>query len=152
MINSKLKGSIGEYAVTMEFLKMGFTVSHPYGDNARYDLIVDDGKKLYKVQIKYTSVKTESDSWLCRCISSKNHTTNKRLDSYENDIDIIAFYISELNQCIMFTVDEIKGKNTICVREQLPKNNQHNIILIKDHTFDNYFKSAFQETENVEAG
>lgn len=30
---------------------------------------------------------------MCKSSSSKNHTTNKRLDTYENDVDYIAFYI-----------------------------------------------------------
>lgn len=37
-------------------------VSFPFGDNARYDLIIDDGKELKKVQVKYTDCKSENNS------------------------------------------------------------------------------------------
>ena len=82
-----------------------------------------------------------------------NHTTNKKLDKYINDVDIIAFYFSEIDTCIMFTIDEIGDRSTICVREELPLNGQmKGIILVKDHMFNNYFKSALEETLDVEAG
>ena len=152
-MNSKTKGNLGEIAVAHEFMKWGCTVSFPFGDNARYDLVIDDGKALKRVQVKYTDCKSENNSWVCRCVSSKNHTTNKKLDKYTNDVDIMAYYISELDICIMFTIDEIKDKSVICIREDYPNSGQKKgIVLIKDHTFNNYFKSAQEETLDVEAG
>lgn len=152
-MNSKAKGNLGEIAVAHEFIKWGCTVSFPFGDNARYDLIIDDGKNLKKVQVKYTDCKSENNAWLCRCVSSKNHTTNKRLDDYTNDVDIIAYYISEIDTCIMFTIKELGKRTSITVREIPTMNNQtKGVVFIKDHTFDNYFKSAQEETLDVEAG
>jgi len=68
-------------------------------------------------------------------------------------VDIIAYYISEINTCIMFTIEEIGERSMLCVRENYPNTGQKKgIILIRDHTFDNYFKSAQLETIDVEAG
>lgn len=138
-MNSKSKGNIGEIKVASEFIKWGCIVSFPFGDNARYDLIIDDGNSLKRVQVKYADSK-ENGSWRCTCVSSTNHTTNKNLHGYQNDVDIMAFYIAELDECIMFNISEIKNKTKIHVRNTLPKNNQSNVIYIKDHTFDNYLK------------
>lgn len=138
-MNSKSKGNLGEIKVASEFIKWGCTVSFPFGDNARYDLIIDDGNSLKRVQVKYADSK-ENGSWRCICVSSTNHTTNKNLHGYQNDVDIMAFYIAELDECIMFNISEIKDKTKIHVRDTLPKNNQSNVTYIKDHTFDNYFK------------
>ena len=52
-MNSKDKGNIGEAIMLAEFIKRGIQVSIPFGDNARYDLIIDLNGKLYKVQVKY---------------------------------------------------------------------------------------------------
>lgn len=84
------------------------------------------------------------------CVSSTNHTTNKKLHDYSKDVDIIAFYIAELDECIMFNISEVKDKTSIYVRNTSPFNNQSNVIYIKDHTFDNYFKSAQKEISEVE--
>ena len=45
-MNSKTKENIGEIKVASEFIKYGCIVSFPFGDNARYDLIVDTGDEL----------------------------------------------------------------------------------------------------------
>lgn len=86
------------------------------------------------------------------CVSSTNHTTNKKLHGYKNDVDILAFYIAELDTCIMFNISEIKQQTCIYVRNTIPLNKRSNVVYIKDHTFDNYFKSAQKETFDVEAG
>lgn len=53
----------------------------------------------------------------------------------------------------MFNIEEIGDKTCVYVREDIPKNSQmKGIIFIKDHTFNNYFKSASKEILNVEAG
>lgn len=62
------------------------------------------------------------------------------MHGYQNDVDIMAFYIAELDECIMFNISEIKDKTKIHVRNTPPKNNQSNVTYIKDHTFDNYLK------------
>ena len=59
-LSSKQKGDIGETTVILEALKRGYRVCNTVGDNARYDLIIDDGEKLAKVQVK--SVFTEADT------------------------------------------------------------------------------------------
>ena len=141
-MNSKSKGNLGEIKVASEFIKWGCTVSFPFGDNARYDLIIDDGNNLKRVQVTYADSKSANGSWRCVCVSSTNHTTNKKLHDYQNDVDIIAFYIAELDECIMFNIFEVKDKLNIYVRNTIPSNNQSNVTYIKDHTFDNYFKKA----------
>ena len=113
-MNSKSKGNLGEIKVASEFIKWGCTVSFPFGDNARYDLIIDDGDNLKRVQIKYADSK-ENGSWRCICVSSTNHTTNKNLHDYQNNVDIMAFYIAELDKCIMFNISELKDMNNIII-------------------------------------
>ena len=46
------KGNISESIVMSAYLKAGFTVSIPFGSGAPYDLIVDTGSRLYKIQVK----------------------------------------------------------------------------------------------------
>lgn len=139
-MNSKSKGNLGEIKVASEFIKYGCMVSFPFGDNARYDLVVDMNGELKKVQVKYAASKNANGAWRCMCVSSTNHTTNKKLDKYKNDVDIMAYYIPELDICIMFNIEEIGDKTSIHVRNEAPLNSQNNVIYIKDHTFDKYFK------------
>jgi len=49
---TKYTGSIAEQAVTLELLKRKLHVSVPIGDYLPYDLIIDNGHQLLKIQIK----------------------------------------------------------------------------------------------------
>jgi hypothetical protein len=50
--NSKDRGDETEACAIQKLIKRGFSVSVPFGDNDKYDLIVDDGEQLYRVQCK----------------------------------------------------------------------------------------------------
>lgn len=43
---TKSKGNITELTCLIGFMSMGFDCSIPYGDNCRYDIIVDVGEEL----------------------------------------------------------------------------------------------------------
>jgi len=49
------KGDIATTHAICIFTSMGYDVSLPITESASYDLIVDDGIKLFKVQVKYSS-------------------------------------------------------------------------------------------------
>lgn len=57
MRTTQKKGDIAVAQAIARFTKMGYDVSLPVTESASYDLIVDVGKKLNKVQVRYTSVK-----------------------------------------------------------------------------------------------
>jgi hypothetical protein len=137
LMNSKDKGNIGEAIVLGEFVKRNIQVSIPFGDNARYDLVADFNGKLNKIQVKYCNQKiTENNSISCPCSSSKNHTTNKCLSSYENDVDYIAFYLVEWNYPLLVPISVIGTRKTMVFRKTKPLNNQSNVNLIEDYSFD----------------
>lgn len=136
-MNSKDKGNIGEAIILAEFVKRNIQVSIPFGDNARYDLIAEFNGKLNRIQVKYCNQKiTENDSITCPCSSSLNHITNKKLSSYENDIDYMAFYLTQWNVCLLVPIEKIGTRKTIIFRRTAPRNNQSNVNFIQDYLFD----------------
>lgn len=52
----------------------------------------------------------------------------------------MAFYIPDIDECIMFKIDEIGDKTNIFVRKDPPINNQSHVTYVQDHTFDKYLK------------
>lgn len=136
-MNSKDKGNIGEALILAEFTKRNIQVCIPFGDNARYDLVADFNGKLQKIQVKFCGQKiSENNSISCPCSSSTNHTTNKHLSTYENDIDYFCFYIEQWNELLLAPIEKIEDKKSICFRMDKPKNNQSNINLVENYTFD----------------
>ncbi|WP_267641890.1 group I intron-associated PD-(D/E)XK endonuclease [Haloarchaeobius amylolyticus] len=51
-MNTSRKGDETEALVLAELMRLGLSVSVPFGDSDRYDLIVDDGDRLHRVQCK----------------------------------------------------------------------------------------------------
>lgn len=135
-MNSKEKGNIGEAIILSEFVKRGIPVAIPFGDNNRYDLIADFNNKLNRIQVKYCNQKISNNSIICPCASSTNHTTNKSLSTYKNDVDFFAFYLVEWNCSLLVPISKIGDKKSISFRKNKPLNNQSNINLIEDYTFD----------------
>ncbi len=54
MRDTQRKGDIAVSQSIARFTKMGYDVSLPITESAAYDVIVDDGNKLYRVQVRYS--------------------------------------------------------------------------------------------------
>ena len=135
-MNSKRKGNIGEAMILAQFTKRNIQVSLPFGDNARYDMIADFNGKLNKIQVKYSSQLSENNSYICHVSSSTNHTTNKHMDRYIDQVDYIAVYIAPWNESILIPIQDC-DKNVIAIRKEIGKNNQQKRIhLLSDYSFD----------------
>ena len=53
MLDSKFKGNLTELLCLAAFTELGYQISIPYGDHARYDLIADiNNKKKYDIKKK----------------------------------------------------------------------------------------------------
>ena len=141
-MNSKNKGNIGEAIVLAEFTKRNIQVCIPFGDNARYDLVAEFNGKLNKIQVKYCGQETINNSFECPCVSSTNHTTNKHLSTYENDVDYMAFYIIAIDKILLVPIDKINRRKTITFRTELPKNGQRiGVNFVEDYLLDKIIES-----------
>lgn len=137
---SKQKGNIGEAVILAEFTKRGIQVSIPFGDSARYDLIAEFNGKLNKIQVKYSNTMIDEETIMCRSASSLNHTTNKHLNTYENDIDYFAFYLAKWDKCILVPVDKIGSNTAFYVKSKMGKKHNPNTHIVDDYTFDKIIK------------
>lgn len=90
MKNTNQKGKITEIEVLSHILKMGYSVSIPFGDKDRYDQIWDINGKLLRIQVKTASPVDEEGraiQFSCKSVSNgKAHIYTK------NDIDYFATY------------------------------------------------------------
>lgn len=51
-LNKSQVGDLGESKFMYECIKRGFTIAKPFGNNIGYDLIVDNGNRMFRVQVK----------------------------------------------------------------------------------------------------
>jgi hypothetical protein len=50
--NTKAIGDLSELEIAVVLTRAGYIVSKPLGDSHRYDFVIDDGKRLARVQVK----------------------------------------------------------------------------------------------------
>ena len=129
-LTSKQKGNLTELQCLSAFVEQGCGVSIPYGDNSKYDFIADIDKKLFKIQVKTSSLKDENAiMFSCRSTHVNcNGTKNERYSS--DEIDFFATYWD--NQCYLIPVNECSVTKTL--RFSPPKSGQlKGITFAKDY-------------------
>lgn len=129
-LTSKQKGNLTELQCLSAFVEQGCSVSIPYGDNSKYDFIADIDGKLFKIQVKTASLKTDGAiKFSCRSthVNCKG-TVNERYS--KEDVDFFATYWD--NQCYLIPINECSVEKTL--RFTLPKNGQtKGISFAKDY-------------------
>lgn len=55
MIDTKQKGNLTELECITALTELGYLVSIPFGEDSRYDCIVDINNNLYRIQCKTSS-------------------------------------------------------------------------------------------------
>ena len=84
------KGNSSEAVVLTAYIQAGFLVSLPFGGGAAYDLIVDNGVRLIKVQVKTGKLATG-----CVVYNTRRHR-GSRYDTFrsykEGELDLFAVW------------------------------------------------------------
>lgn len=135
-MNTKDKGDISEAKALLEFSKRGIPVLIPWGDNLRYDMVIELNKTFYRVQVK-TANEERNGAILCYTRSSTNHTSNKKLSTYEDDVDYFVFYNQKRDIIALVPIDVVNEKKTLSLRIEKPKNCAvKNVRYFEDYSFD----------------
>lgn len=131
MLNSKQKGNLTELQCLAAFTELGYIVSIPYGDCAKYDFIADIDGILYKIQCK-TSSEQDKGVYKFATRSTQVGTTSTKVRTYtKDDIDFFATIIE--GKCYLVPVNEASGKQKT-LRFTTPKNGQkEGITFAKDY-------------------
>ncbi len=118
--NWKTFGDIGEAIVIAEAIKKGYTVSIPFGDNKKYDLIIERNGKLEKIQVKYHSGNGKF------IIVDYRYNKGYKVKHYtKKDIDAIIVYDAYTEKCYYISSKYFaEGKRAINLRIIPTKNNQ----------------------------
>lgn len=89
----------------------------------RYDLVLDAGSRLLRVQCKWAS--RVGNVLSARCVTSRHTPAGYVRNTYSAaEIDAIAVYAPDTDGCYLIPVDEVEGRNTISLRLEPTGNNQ----------------------------
>lgn len=102
-MDTKQKGDIAEQAVVLQALRQGWGVLKPIGDRLPYDLVIDIGGFLVKIQVKYAWFDLKRNNYI---VDTRRTKTNRRQMLRENyklgDFDFAIVFIEDLNVFYVF--------------------------------------------------
>ena len=140
MLSSHFIGEITEQEVALQFLKLGILISKPLVQSSRYDFIAEINNKLYKIQVKTSTVREEGSYF--DFATSTSHTNSKgtlNISYTENDVDFFATMY--LGQCYLIPF-KLCGKRNQRLRLIPTKNGQtKGITFAKDFLLQDIIKT-----------
>lgn len=133
--DNAIKGAITQSKVEIRACEKGYIASKPILEQTRYDLIIDDGTKLLKIQVKYARAK-QSGSSGSAVVDFRKTTNNGKCNDgyYKNEIDAVIVYLPQIEKLCFFPIEMIEGKTTLTIRYEKTKSGQcKNIIFADDY-------------------
>ena len=130
-MNSKAKGEKTEGLILGKLLSLGHVVLMPFGNNQRYDMVIDKGNGFLKIQCKTARI-TNGCVYFNSC--STNGFTGKT-KNYRGQIDFFVVHCPENGEFYEVPVNDVGVKNGI-LRIDKPKRTEkgcQNIRWAKDY-------------------
>lgn len=118
--NPKAIGERSEGQVIARLLKLGKTVLLPFGDNQRYDCVIEELGSFVRLQCKTGRIQDGSLRFDA-CSSSVHRGGIHR--SYHGEIDFFVVYCPENDMCYKVPIG-MAGTRTCSLRIDAPKNRQ----------------------------
>jgi hypothetical protein len=131
VITSNRKGQLAVSKAEMRPFELGYIPSRPLYD-ARYDLIIDDSRKLQRIQVKYANGQHKNMSGVV-IVKLEYEDRQKKCHTYQKDeVDALVVYIPKIDRLCYFPHKIFLGKRKLSVRLEKPKNNYKHVIYAKD--------------------
>jgi hypothetical protein len=128
MDHPKAVGDRSTLAIMLALHDAGFTVLVPFGENTRYDLVIDDGVRLGRVQCKTGRLKQGAVRFNA-CSSYAHHWTSTSRDrNYEGEIDYFAVHCPQTGGVYLIPIEHLRLRSRGSLRVEPPRNNQRRRI------------------------
>lgn len=117
------KGNVAELAIATEAARLGLSVRKPLTEHERYDLALDLGSRIVRVQCKWA---THSGDVV------QIHVGRSRISRHgyirrtycEDEIDALGAYCEALDRCYLLPVAMVAGRHALTLRTSATRNNQ----------------------------
>lgn len=110
MTNTKQTGDVTEARIIAVLIEAGYSVSIPFGDNDRYDLVLDTGDELRRVQCKTGWI--EGDVVRFKTTSKTTADGHVTTTDYDGEIDAFAVRCRDTDALYWVPLEDTGKKNT----------------------------------------
>lgn len=111
--NSKKQGDIGLGVAIAYFAAEGYVVNIPLTDSQDYDLIVDDGELLQRIQVKTTSYKARDGKFRVSLTTKGGNKSGQTVKKFDKTKVDRVFVLTSDGKKYVIPVEDLVGNNTI---------------------------------------
>lgn len=117
------KGAVAEAEIAAAATRLGLIVLRPLCDGARYDLGIDVGSRVLRVQCKWAA---RLEDVLMIHVTTCRHTPRgyRRTTYSDDEIDAVAAYSETTDHCYLLPIADVAGRSAISLRLAPTRNNQ----------------------------
>lgn len=118
--NYKKQGDVGMGYAIAYYARKGYTVSIPLTDSQDYDLIIDDGVSLSKVQVKTTSNKQSNGNYQVGLRTCGGNRSGQKIKTFDYNSSNLLFVLTEGGDCYEIPTNIVECRNalTLCEKYQ----------------------------------
>lgn len=127
-MNTKEKGELVQAIILAELIKAGMAVLLPFGDNQRYDMVIDCGDNFLRVQCKHGRLRDG-----CIKFNARSTVYGGGYRSYKGQVDLFAVYCSDNQRSYLIPVDEVCNSEVYLRVEQTKNGQASGIKWAKDY-------------------
>ena len=128
---TQVKGNLVELQCIMKFMSMGFECSTPYGNQAKYDILVDVGDEILRIQCKKSHWVDGKNSIMFHTISQTTNTQRTIRRRYtKNEIDYFATCWED--KVYLVPVDECSNSKSLRITPKT-KNTPPSVNMAEDY-------------------
>jgi hypothetical protein len=135
-MNTNQKGEFAQLKVQLRAAEKDVIVSRPTRADVRYDLVLDEGGELSRMQVKYADAKSSHSTGvvLVRLDRRKTNASREPRCYSSEEIDGVLAYLPSVDRVVRLGIEQFDGKWSVHVRLKPPLNNQKKgIILAEDY-------------------
>ncbi len=123
--NHKAIGELSQAYIIARLIEAGYKILIPYGDNMRYDLVIEDEQgRFWRVQCKTGWTDKARSTIKFATASSYNHTAKQKIwKHYRGQCDYFAVYYPETRGVYLIPVEDV-GLTQAILRITPTGNNQ----------------------------
>lgn len=141
-LDAKTRGEVTEAIVLSELVKRDLPVLTPFGENHRYDFVVEVDEEFHRIQCK--TARHKGDKLRFQVNSSSPSNTGQTKAAYKGDVDYFIVHSRELAETYLVPIDAV-GVSTKTLRLERPRNNQsEGIDMAADYTLDTQLETIRQ--------
>ena len=124
----KAIGDRSVLAVMMALQEARVPFALPFGENTRYDLIVELGGNLVRVQCKTGRLKGGA-VWFRTSSSHAHHLSKRHLSrDYLDDVEYFAVHCPETTGVYLIPIEQLQTRTEAALRVEAPRNQQRRRI------------------------